>query len=104
MNPEKVRIAINAKAIRPDLTIFLDIGAEGARERMQSSRSSEDIYEGLGTQRRVRDMYHELVRRGIPALGPVLTVDSSEPRDVVQTRMRDIVSRFLATGTVPARV
>jgi len=93
-------LEINAKAIRPDLTIFLDIKAEGARQRIKATRWTEDIYEGIETQSRVREMYHDIIGRELPILGPVVRVDSSLPKPAVQNRMREIVSRFLSDGVV----
>jgi dTMP kinase len=91
-------LAINEKAIQPDLTIFLDINADVARQRIQGTRWTEDIYEGIETQSRVREMYHHVIDMGLPILGPVVRVDSSLPKQVVQAKMRQIVSHFLETG------
>lgn len=93
-------LEINATAIRPDLTIYLDVDAERARQRIQGTRWTEDIYESVFQQRRVREKYHDVIGRHVPILGPIVTVDASRPKDVVQSELRRILSIFFETGTV----
>lgn len=93
-------LEINAKAIRPDLTVYLDVEAERARQRIEETRWTEDIYEGVFQQRRVREKYHDLIARELPALGPVVTVDASGSKETVQAQLRQILSYFFDTGGV----
>ena len=91
-------VQINEKVIRPDLTIYLDTPADRARMRIQGTRWSEDIYEGITEQKRVREKYHEIMEDPPPIFGPIVRVDASKSKDDVQNNMRRIVQGFLETG------
>jgi dTMP kinase len=93
-------LAINAKAIQPDLTIFLDVDVEKARTRIQGTRWSEDIYESVHQQRRVREKYHDIIEKGHPILGPVIRVDAGRPRQVVYEHIYRILAQFFETGVI----
>lgn len=93
-------LQINSKAIVPDLTVYLDLEAERARQRIQGTRWTEDIYESVFQQRRVREMYHHLIDQDLDILGPIVTIDASRPKDVVQNRLRDILAYFFETGRI----
>ena len=94
------RSSINAKAIRPDLTIFLDLPAERARQRIQGTRWTEDIYESIEQQRQVREIYHSLIDQHIPILGPIVRVDASQPKERVLNVIKHVVAEFYQTGAV----
>ena len=91
---------INAKVLTPDLTIYLDVDAERARQRIQGTRWTEDIYESVFQQRRVREKYHDLIDRELPIIGPVVTIDASPSRETVHNQLRDALSYFFDTGGV----
>jgi dTMP kinase len=48
---------LNARALRPDLTLVLDIPAERAAERRRSRGSTEELFEDPIIQRRLVDVY-----------------------------------------------
>ena len=91
-------VKINEKVIRPDLTIYLDTPAERARMRIQGTRWSEDICEGITEQKRVREKYHEIIEDPPSILGPIVRVDALKSREEVQYRIRRIVDTFLESG------
>ena len=91
-------VEINRPAIAPDLTVFLDLPPDEAGERMRRARWRKELYEDAGEQRRIRDRYLELIARGIPAVGRVVTVDASRPAAEVTERLISIVDTLLSTG------
>lgn len=54
---------INAGAISPDLTLFLDVGLETAARRRATRGGHEEIFEGADRQRRVSRQYDLAIRR-----------------------------------------
>ncbi|MCL1805585.1 MAG: dTMP kinase [Clostridiales bacterium] len=54
-------LEINARAIVPDLTVYIDIDPQVSRRRMQANRSHEDLFEGADTQARVRGQYEKAI-------------------------------------------
>jgi dTMP kinase len=93
-------MSINAQAIRPDLTIFLDVDVERARTRIQGTRWREDIYESVHQQKRVREMYHEIIGRNYPILGTILRIDAGRQKEVVRDHVLQILTQFFETGTI----
>ena len=91
-------LSINQFALTPDLTIFLDTDVVRARTRFRSTRWASDIYEGISEQKQVRENYHDLMSAEISAIGPIVRVDSSVPRNDVRNVVRGIVDQFMATG------
>ena len=82
-------LQINETAIRPDLTLYLDLPAERARQRIQDTRWTEDIYESVFQQRLVREKYHDIIEQDISLLGPIVAVDASRPKDTVQLETKE---------------
>jgi dTMP kinase len=93
-------VQINRPALAPDLTLFLDLPAEAAAERMRRARWRKDLYESEQHQRVIRERYLKLIDRKIPAVGPVVVIDASRPADEVTRRVTTLVDTFLATGRV----
>jgi dTMP kinase len=91
-------LEINASARVPDLTIFLDLPVEQAMLRMKAARWTRDLFEEEEKLRRVVGMYREMVASDIGALGPIIRVDATRPRDEVTRRVRAIVAEFLDQG------
>jgi dTMP kinase len=92
---------INERAPKPDLTIFLDVDAERARQRIVGTRWTEDIFESVKTQKSVREVYHDLIDSHSPEFGPVIVVDASPKFDAVQADLRRIIGHFMDTGELP---
>jgi len=49
---------VNMDALRPSLTIFLDIDPEISMNRINKSRNNQEIYETLEKQKIISEMYH----------------------------------------------
>jgi dTMP kinase len=66
---------INARALQPDFSIFIDVPPERVIERLQRKKS---VMETLETQQKVREIYLKYV-----AKGELVRVDGDKPKDVV---------------------
>ena len=66
---------INARALQPDFSIFIDVAPERVLERLRRKKS---VMETLDTQKKVRDVYLEFVKKG-----ELLRVDGDKPKGVV---------------------
>ena len=66
---------INARALQPDFSIFIDVSPERVLERLKRKRS---VMETLETQKKVRDVYLKFV-----AKGELVKVDGDKPKEVV---------------------
>ena len=53
--------ALNAFAIRPDITIFLDIPPQEAAARLKAGRSYQELYESLPEQQKIREQYFKAI-------------------------------------------
>jgi dTMP kinase len=67
--------AINARALQPDFSIFIDVSPERVLERLQRKKS---VMETLETQKKVREVYLKYV-----AKGELVLIDGDRPKDVV---------------------
>ena len=76
---------INARALRPDLTVVLEVPVEVAFARVQSRMAQgvavEERFDALELQRRIAEHYRRL--RDDPGLGPVRVIDGTLPPDQV---------------------
>jgi dTMP kinase len=95
--PERFVVQINARALRPDLTILLDLPAERAVKRRRAVKPEADLFEELAVQRKVERNYRRYLdrREGIPDLGPIVALDATQPIDVVADQIEKlVVQRF----------
>ena len=53
--------ALNAFAIQPDITIFLDIPPQEAAARLKAGRSYQELYESLPEQQKIREQYFKAI-------------------------------------------
>jgi len=83
---------INRAAIRPNLSILIDVPAEVALQRIKRSRRLDKFERDLQLQRRVRVNYLRIAR-----LKGLKVVDGARPVDEVQADIRKIVSATLLT-------
>ncbi len=79
--------AINARALQPDLCIFIDVPPELVLERLQRKKS---VMETLETQQKVREIYLKYVEKG-----ELVRVDGDLPKELVAEELFLKVSEFL---------
>jgi len=94
--PQAFIASINTLAPRPDLTFFLDVPAEISLSRRRAQSSTRDLFEDLGTQRRVARHYAKALE-GISGidLGPTAVVDGTRPvAEVEELLVSAIRKRF----------
>jgi dTMP kinase len=82
--------SINKHALKPDLTILLDVPAKTAFARIKPSRRLDEFERNLRLQQRVRQNYLRIAKRE-----GLKIVDGSPPRDEVQANLRKLVSAVL---------
>ena len=79
--------AINARALQPDLCIFIDVPPKLVLERLQRKKS---VMETLETQQKVREIYLKYVDKG-----ELVRVDGDLPKELVAEELFLKVSEFL---------
>ena len=86
---------INARALQPDFSIFIDVSPEKVIERLQRKKS---IMETLETQTKVREVYLKFV-----AKGELVRIDGDKPTQAVAEELYGKVSGVLkaAEGFIP---
>ncbi len=82
--------SINKHAIKPDLTILIDIPAKAALARIKPSRRLDEFERNLRLQQRVRRNYLRIAKRE-----GLKIVDGARSRDEVQAEIRRLVSTVL---------
>ena len=70
---------INARALQPDFSIFIDVSPERVLDRLQRKKS---VMETLETQRKVREVYLKFVEKG-----ELARIDGDKPKDVVAEQL-----------------
>jgi dTMP kinase len=66
---------INARALEPDFSIFIDVPAERVLERLQRKKS---VMETLETQQKVREIYMKFVEKG-----ELILINGDKQKDIV---------------------
>jgi dTMP kinase len=66
---------INARALQPDFSIFIDVPPERVLERLQRKKS---VMETLEIQRKVQKVYLKFVEKG-----ELIRIDGDKPKDIV---------------------
>ena len=86
---------INARALKPDFSIFIDVAPEKVIERLQRKKS---VMETLETQQKVREVYLKYVEKG-----ELIRIDGEKAKDVVAEELYAKVSTLLksAKGLFP---
>ena len=85
--------AINEKALRPDLTLFIRVPADVAMARIEASRTQRESFEQLPLQRRIATNYDKIVESYRD--GDVVTIDGQEEVSAVTVKVRQAVEPFL---------
>ena len=80
---------INARALQPDFSIFIDVSPERVLERLQRKKS---VMETLETQQKVREIYMKFVEKG-----ELILINGDKPKDVVADELYSKVLSLLKT-------
>jgi dTMP kinase len=78
---------INARALQPDFSLFLDVSPDRVLERLQRKKS---VMETLETQQKVREIYIKYVHNG-----ELIRIDGDKPREVVANELYAKVKELL---------
>jgi len=87
---------INARALKPDLTLFIRVAPEVTLERIHSNRFQVDLFEHKAFLERVLARFDDLVAQAREQGEPVVVIDGSLPVESVAHVIQDHVSAFLA--------
>ena len=85
--------SVSAGLLRPTLTVFLDVPAELAMERIRRGRDHEELFEKEDRLRRTRSLYFEAFER-LKETEAVAVVDGGRPEDEVEELVWAAVSPF----------
>ena len=87
---------INEQALKPDLTLLLDLPAETAMERLARRNlfSSNEIYETLDQQQRIRELYLKSARDLYSEMEILVIEAAEEQQQVHEQVIRRIRSRL----------
>ncbi len=81
---------INKPAIKPDLTVFIDVPPETGQDRVNSSGKPDKFEKNLNLQKKVRNTYKALAEeKNIPI------VDGTLSKEEVQKKVRELVQNTL---------
>ena len=78
---------INARALQPDFSLFIDVPPEQVIERLRRKKS---VMETLETQQKVREVYLKYVEKG-----ELVRIDGDKPKDVVAAELYSKVLELL---------
>jgi dTMP kinase len=78
---------INARALQPDFSVFIDVPPEKVIERLQRKKS---VMETLETQQKVREVYLNYVLKG-----ELVRIDGDKPKDNVSEELYVQILGFL---------
>jgi dTMP kinase len=78
---------INARALQPDFSLFIDVPTERVLERLQRKKS---VMETLETQQKVRDVYMKYVEKG-----ELVLINGDKSKDAVAEVLYSKVSSLL---------
>ena len=80
---------INARALEPDFSIFIDVSPERVLERLQRKKS---VMETLETQQKVREIYMKFVKKG-----ELILINGDKPKHRVFDELYSKVLSLLKT-------
>ena len=78
---------INARALQPDFSVFIDVPSERVLERLQRKKS---VMETLEIQRKVREVYLKFIEEG-----ELIRIDGDKPVEAVADALYSEVSGLL---------
>lgn len=87
---------VNKFAVKPDLAIYLDVTAEVGLSRISKRRKS--VFEKIDMERKVREIYLELVKSG-----ELVLVDAERPVNEVHEELKELVMKEASSSRERAR-
>lgn len=87
--------SLSAELLRPTVTVFLDVAAEEAMERIRRNRDHEELFEKEERLRRTRELYFEAFER-LRDVENVAVVDGSGTEEEVAERIWAIVGPYFS--------
>lgn len=87
--------SVSAGLLRPTLTVFLDVPAETALERIRQNRFVKEIFDQEDRLRRTRELYFEAFER-LKDVERVAVVDGSGTQEQVAQRVWAAVSPYFS--------
>ncbi len=85
--------SLSAGLLRPTVTVFLDVSAEEAMERIRRNRDHEELFEKEDRLRRTRELYFQAFER-LKDVENVAVVDGSGTQEQVAQRIWSSVSPY----------
>jgi len=83
-------LLVNKYALKPDVTIYLDVDPETGLRRRQSKTTRFPEFEVIDFARRVREVYLELVKRGL-----MISINATRPIEEVYRDVEAVVLNAL---------
>ncbi|MFN2436614.1 MAG: dTMP kinase [Desulfotignum sp.] len=91
--------AVNAKILKPDLTLFIDVAPQTCLERIRAGRKHLDLFEKIDILTQVRDNYFAAFER-LKVQETVAVVDGNAPeQEVEQSIWQHVCRQVLPAGT-----
>lgn len=95
--------SINARALAPDVTLFLEVDARTALGRRYAASTTREIFEVPAFQRRVARAYRQGIARLDAAGQRVEVIDGERPIDEVTDALEEAVARLPRRSAARAR-
>ncbi len=89
LDPEEIRVANEAFAPRPRLTLILDVAPHASTERIRASRGVTDSFEGVEYLSTVRKLFLSFVN------DDVVAIDAAGDEDQVRSRIWERIEPLL---------
>ncbi|KLU61183.1 thymidylate kinase [Peptococcaceae bacterium CEB3] len=87
--------SVNAKAMAPDLTLFIRVDPEISLSRIEKSRLRTELFEQETTLQQVLRKFDGLVQRALARGENVAVIDGNQPVDRVAAAIRGELARFV---------
>jgi dTMP kinase len=91
-------LEINRYAMKPDLTVFLDVPPAHTQARLRSSRLTKEANDEPTQQDRVHESYRRFIREHSGSIGRIETIDASKPIQAVRRQIRSLVDSLMERG------
>lgn len=89
--------SLSADLLRPDLNIYIDISPEISMRRLNSGRSSIELYETMDNLRNVRNKYLEVIEQ-LRNKEQIFITDGNRAPEAIATDIWNAISKMAAPG------